>query len=51
MKVNELMIDDWFSFNNTFHRVSALKGVCCGILSVLEPAVNFIGSLMMPSSL
>lgn len=25
MRVNELMIGDWFSFNNTFHRVSALK--------------------------
>lgn len=26
MKVNELMVGDWFSFRNTFHRVSALKG-------------------------
>jgi hypothetical protein len=26
MKVNELMIGDWFSFDNTLHRVCALKG-------------------------
>ena len=26
MKVNELMIGDWFFFDNTLHRVCALKG-------------------------